>query len=138
MNLRIFSNWYLENLSQRNLEMYITDFLKIKKSVHLIWKLGMLKQKIFWIDKQNFNPWNIFKIIHLNIIHLSFRMCGIDMQSQLAYDLAAKGPIRPADSKIPIVYGMKCIDFVGPEFTLGVYYLNLCYEALFNLGYGNK
>lgn len=53
------------------------------------------------------------------MIYFFFRFCGIDMQSQLAYDLAVKGTIRPANSKTPIIYGIKCIDFVGPEFTLG-------------------
>lgn len=43
------------------------------------------------------------------------------MQSQLAYDLAVKGPIRPINSKTPILYGINCISFDGPEFTLGWY-----------------
>lgn len=46
-------------------------------------------------------------------------MCGVDMQSQLACDLAIKGPIRPINSKLPILYGIKCIDFDPPSFTIG-------------------
>lgn len=53
-----------------------------------------------------------------------FEMCGVDIQSQLAYELAIKGPIRPANSKLPIIYGMKCVDFVGPEFTLEIQCVN--------------
>ena len=41
------------------------------------------------------------------------------MQSQAAFDLAVKGPIRPADPKVPMIYTIKCIDFNPPEFTLG-------------------
>lgn len=53
-----------------------------------------------------------------------FELCGVDMQSQLAYELAIKGPIRPANSKVPIIYGLKCLNFIGPEFTLEVQCVN--------------
>lgn len=45
----------------------------------------------------------------------------MDIQSQTAYELAAKGPIRPADSKIPVIYGIKCVEFEPPNFTLGMH-----------------
>lgn len=41
------------------------------------------------------------------------------MQSQAAYELAVKGPIRPAVAEIPMVYTIKCVEFEPPEFTLG-------------------
>lgn len=41
------------------------------------------------------------------------------MQSQAAYELAAQGLLRPKDSKIPVIYGIKCVDFSPPEFTIG-------------------
>lgn len=47
------------------------------------------------------------------------RLCGVDLQSQAAYDLAVQGLIRPSDRKIPMIYSIKCIDFTPPEFTLG-------------------
>lgn len=47
------------------------------------------------------------------------RLCGIDMQSQTAYELAAKGPIRPQNSNIPVIYGIKCVEFDLPYFTIG-------------------
>jgi len=43
------------------------------------------------------------------------------MQTQAAFQLAAKGLVRPADSNIPMIYNIKCIDFTSPEFTLGKY-----------------
>lgn len=51
---------------------------------------------------------------------LYFRLCGVDLQSQTAYELAAKGPIRPMDSKTPVIYGIKCVEFDPPNFTLGM------------------
>lgn len=49
------------------------------------------------------------------------RLCGIDIQSQAAYELAVKGLLRPADSNIPMIYTVKCVDFSPPEFMLGKY-----------------
>ncbi|KAL1506158.1 hypothetical protein ABEB36_005571 [Hypothenemus hampei] len=53
-----------------------------------------------------------------------FEMCGVDIQSQTAYELAIQGPIRPANSKIPIIYGIKCIEFQPPEFTVEIQCIN--------------
>lgn len=50
-----------------------------------------------------------------------FRLSGLDIQSQAAYDLAVKGPIRPADPNVPMIYTIKCINFEPPNFTLGEY-----------------
>lgn len=50
------------------------------------------------------------------------RFCGLDMQSQAAYELAVQGLVRPADNNIPMIYTIKCVDFKSPEFTLGKYY----------------
>lgn len=55
-----------------------------------------------------------------------FRICGLDMQSQAAYELAIQGLMRPVDNHIPMVYTIKCVDFTSPEFTLGKCY-NFCY-----------
>lgn len=51
-----------------------------------------------------------------------FRLCGLDMQSQAAYELAIQGLMRPADNQIPMIYTIKCVDFTSPEFTLGKCY----------------
>ncbi|XP_053988896.1 pseudouridylate synthase TRUB2, mitochondrial [Hylaeus volcanicus] len=53
-----------------------------------------------------------------------FELCGVDIQSQAAYDLAVQGLLRPADSNIPMVYTIKCIDFSPPEFTLEIVCIN--------------
>lgn len=46
-------------------------------------------------------------------------MCGVDIQSQAAFELAVQGPLRPAESSIPLIYSMRCIDFKKPHFTIG-------------------
>lgn len=48
-----------------------------------------------------------------------YEICGVDMQSQSAYELAVKGPIRPAVSNVPLIYSIRCIEFKRPYFTLG-------------------
>lgn len=53
-----------------------------------------------------------------------FEMCSVDLQSQAAYELAVKGLIRPAVSNIPLIYGLKCIDFQKPFFTIEVHAAN--------------
>lgn len=53
-----------------------------------------------------------------------FELCSVDLQSQAAYELAVKGLIRPAVSNIPLLYGIKCIDFKRPEFTIEVHATN--------------
>lgn len=53
-----------------------------------------------------------------------FELCGVDPHSQAAYELAAGGLIRPANNQLPLVYGIKCIHFKRPDFTLEVHAIN--------------
>lgn len=53
------------------------------------------------------------------------RLCGVDMQSQAAFELAVQGLIRPTETKVPMIYSIKCIYFRPPEFILGKCY-NFC------------
>lgn len=62
-----------------------------------------------------------------------FEMCGVDIQSQAAYELACKGPIRPMNKNNPLIYGIKCIEFNRPEFTLEIHAMNTSEEYLCNL-----
>lgn len=41
------------------------------------------------------------------------------MDSQSTYELACQGPIRPANGKLPVIYGIKCVYYEPPNFTLG-------------------
>ncbi|KAK9752958.1 P53 DNA-binding domain [Popillia japonica] len=53
-----------------------------------------------------------------------FELCGVDIQSQTAYELATQGLMRPATSKTPLIYGIRCIDFKLPEFTIEIQCIN--------------
>lgn len=57
-----------------------------------------------------------------------FRSCGVNMQSQAAYELAVKGLLRPIRSKVPVIYGIKCVQFEPPEFTIGSTFLHVSYK----------
>lgn len=48
-----------------------------------------------------------------------FELCGVDLQSQTAFELAAKGPLRPIKENVPLIYSMRCIEFKKPYFTIG-------------------
>lgn len=48
-----------------------------------------------------------------------FELCGVDLQSQAAFELAAQGPLRPIKSNVPLIYSMNCIEFKRPYFTIG-------------------
>lgn len=54
-----------------------------------------------------------------------FDVSGVDIQSQTAYELALKGPIRPAVKGIPIIYGMKLIEFIKPHFKIEIQGINI-------------
>ncbi|XP_072753170.1 pseudouridylate synthase TRUB2, mitochondrial isoform X2 [Anoplolepis gracilipes] len=53
-----------------------------------------------------------------------FELCGLDMQSQAAYQLAVQGLLRPTDNNIPMIYTIKCVDFKSPEFMLEIVAIN--------------
>lgn len=56
----------------------------------------------------------------IKILFICYSSTGIDIQSQAAYDMAVKGPLRPSrEFNAPLVYSMKCIDFTPPEFVIG-------------------
>ncbi|XP_054157661.1 pseudouridylate synthase TRUB2, mitochondrial-like [Oppia nitens] len=56
---------------------------------------------------------------------LMYKVMGIDMTTQEAYDLASRGMVRPAMRKtIPILYRLRLTDLSLPEFTIEVEYSN--------------
>lgn len=62
-----------------------------------------------------------------------FELMGVDIQSQAGYELACKGPIRPVDKKNPLIYGIRCIDYKLPRFTLEIHAMNASEEYLCGL-----
>nr|CAD7454652.1 unnamed protein product [Timema tahoe] len=53
-----------------------------------------------------------------------FEQCGVDLQSQAAYELAVQGLVRPSSGNIPVIYSIKCIHLQPPHFTLEVQCIN--------------
>lgn len=53
-----------------------------------------------------------------------YELCGVDLQTQAAYELACKGLLRPADNTQPVIYGIKLIHFERPHFTLELHTIN--------------
>ncbi|XP_005090950.1 mitochondrial mRNA pseudouridine synthase Trub2 [Aplysia californica] len=52
-------------------------------------------------------------------------LSGVDPDSQEAYEMASSGIIRPAKRHTsPLLYGVRCIDFQLPDFTLEVHSIN--------------
>ncbi|XP_022113066.2 mitochondrial mRNA pseudouridine synthase TRUB2 isoform X2 [Pieris rapae] len=65
-------------------------------------------------------------IAHMQAAHQKtmYQLSGLHMESQTTYDLAAKGLIRPVNSKLPVIYGLKCVHFAPPDFTLEIQSVN--------------
>ena len=65
----------------------------------------------------------------------------VSLQSQEAYEIAAKGPVRPENLSDGLIYNLKCIKYSPPDFTLqatcvganGEYLASLIHEIGFNL-----
>lgn len=62
-----------------------------------------------------------------------FMNAGVSLQSQEAYELAVKGLLRPTNDGTPVIYGIKCISFERPFFTIEVTCTNEREEYLLNL-----
>ncbi|CRK97808.1 CLUMA_CG011184, isoform A [Clunio marinus] len=101
---------------------------------HITGKLGIATESHFndspvtiraSFDHVTLNKTNSF-LASLQASHQKkmFDICGVDIQSQAAYELATGGPIRPALSKVPLIYSMKCIEFKKPYFTIEIHACN--------------
>lgn len=56
---------------------------------------------------------------------LMFEYAGVRPNSQEAYDMACQGIIRPQSNEVPpMLYGIKCIHFEPPDFTLEIHAIN--------------
>lgn len=54
-----------------------------------------------------------------------FEYAGVNPESQKAYELASVGIVRPQSKETPpLLYGIKCIDFNLPDFTLEIHSIN--------------
>lgn len=53
-----------------------------------------------------------------------FDLSGVAIDSQAAYELAAQGPIRPAETTVPLIYSIKLVELRKPFFTLEIHCVN--------------
>lgn len=53
-----------------------------------------------------------------------FDLAGVAVDSQAAFELAAKGPIRPADTTMPLIYSLKLVELKKPFFTIEIHCIN--------------
>jgi len=66
-----------------------------------------------------------------------FRSLGIDMHSQEAFQLFCSGPTRPfSQQTLPLLFGLKCLHFKPPEFTLQLVAVNEEEEFIGTLVHG--
>ncbi|XP_055342603.1 pseudouridylate synthase TRUB2, mitochondrial-like [Paramacrobiotus metropolitanus] len=49
---------------------------------------------------------------------------GVDPRSQTAYELRARGLVRPRDDSLQLIYRLKLVDFQPPYFTVEVHCIN--------------
>lgn len=59
-----------------------------------------------------------------------FDMAGVALDSQAAFELAAQGPIRPAETTIPVIYSIKLVELRKPFFTLEIHCIHESEEYL--------
>lgn len=52
------------------------------------------------------------------------RSYGVDPNSQAAYELHARGVVRPGDLSMPMIYRLSLLDFFPPYFTLEIQCIN--------------
>ncbi|XP_026727474.1 mitochondrial mRNA pseudouridine synthase Trub2 [Trichoplusia ni] len=106
-------------------------------------QLGKATDTYFWngktVERSTYHHITREKIdsvvAHIQASHQKtmFEMSGLHMESQTTYELAAQGLIRPASSKLPVIYGIKCVDFKPPNFTLEIQSVNEYEKYLWTL-----
>ena len=82
-----------------------------------------IKVTAFTETKSSIIPVLFIALICQHAASFLFRNAGVQPNSQEAYEMACQGIIRPQDSDSPpVLYGVKCIEFTPPDFTLGKFY----------------
>lgn len=59
-----------------------------------------------------------------------FDLAGVSIDSQAAFELASQGPIRPTETKMPLIYSIKLAELRKPFFTLEIHCINETEEYL--------
>lgn len=53
-----------------------------------------------------------------------FELAGVALDSQAAFELASQGPLRPAETTMPLVYSIKLVELRKPFFTIEIHCIN--------------
>ncbi|CAH0405669.1 unnamed protein product [Chilo suppressalis] len=109
---------------------YLINTARLTRAYKVHGQLGKATDTYFWngktVEKSSFGHVTrekIDKVIaHMQAAHQKtmFEMSGLHMESQTMFDLASQGLIRPASNKLPVIYGIKCVHFNSPNFTLEI------------------
>lgn len=116
------------------------------KAYHLRGKLGLVTDNMFsdgavlydQVKYQFIRPDHMDKVLSSMQAHYQrrmFELAGVRIGSQEAYELATQGPIRPAILEEPVVYGLKCVHFQPPDFTIEIHCIGEYEKFLIRLIY---
>lgn len=113
---------------------YNINTARLTRAFKIQGNLGKATDTYFWngkvVEKSNYRHVTRAKIdkivAHMQAAHQKtmYELSGLHMDSQTTYELASQGLIRPANSALPIIYGIKCVHFEPPNFTLEVQCIN--------------
>lgn len=122
---------------------YLLNTARLPRAYKLHGQLGKATDTYFWNGKtversmhKHVSREKIDRVVaHMQAAHQKamYELSGVHMDSQTMYDLAVEGPIRPANSKIPVLYGIKCVHFDSPNFTLEIHAVNEYEKYLWTL-----
>lgn len=113
---------------------YHINTARLTRAFKVHGQLGKATDTYFWngrtMERSTFGHVTRDKIdrivAHMQAAHQKsmYEVSGLHIDSQTTYDLASQGLIRPSNNKLPVVYGIKCVHFDPPNFTLEVQSVN--------------
>ncbi|XP_059051392.1 pseudouridylate synthase TRUB2, mitochondrial [Achroia grisella] len=113
---------------------YHINTARLTRAYKIHGQLGKATDTYFWngktVEKATFRHVTRQKmdgvVAHMQAAHQKtmFELTGVHVDSQSAYELASQGLIRPVNSKLPVLYGIKCVHFQPPHFTLEIQSVN--------------
>ncbi|XP_028167612.1 pseudouridylate synthase TRUB2, mitochondrial [Ostrinia nubilalis] len=113
---------------------YLINTSRLTRAYKIQGQLGKATDTFFWNGKTversaygHVTREKIDRIVaYMQAAHQKamYEQSGLHMESQTTYELASQGLLRPAHSKLPIIYGIKCVHFDSPNFTLEVQSVN--------------
>ncbi|XP_041973681.1 mitochondrial mRNA pseudouridine synthase Trub2 [Aricia agestis] len=134
-NLGLFSSGVLLlGINSGTRITYEINISRLTRAFKVHGQLGKATDTYFWngrtMERSSYGHVTRDKIdrvvAHMQAAHQKtmYELSGVHMESQTAYDLASKGLIKPANNKLPVLYGIKCVHFDSPNFTLEIQSVN--------------